>query len=75
MHVWHAPWTDVQVRALNWIQSLPGTHSYTCPKRVDNRHVGRWTDNGVLLATTSGWLCRTCGYTQDWAWAVMKEAK
>lgn len=26
-----------------------------------------------LVATEAGWVCRTCSYVQDWAWAWMAD--
>ena len=58
-----APWTAEQVDALNAWQTASMTHPFTC---------GRCRDAGVggecaLTATTAGWVCDTCDYTQDWA--------
>ncbi len=30
-------------------------------------------DDHQLVATTSGWICTTCDYTQDWAHEYMVE--
>jgi hypothetical protein len=56
-----APWTEKEVTALNAFQSCGRIHPFTC----GGDH-GSQTDR-VLVATPSGWVCRGCDYTQDWA--------
>lgn len=57
-----APWTPQQVDNLNAWQARGNVHPYTCTgDHGDQRE-------RTLLATEEGWICRTCGYTQDWAW-------
>lgn len=51
----HAPWNVETVIALTCYQRLGYVHEYTCYK------------DHVLEATTAGWVCKSCGYTQDWA--------
>jgi len=53
-----APWTDEQVAALNRWQGNDAVHPFTCP----NSHQGR-----ELTATAKGWVCKGCGYKQNWA--------
>ena len=55
-----APWTPKQVMTLNWNQAMGSTHPYTCANRDDHK------TEGILIATSNGWICRECGYTQDW---------
>jgi hypothetical protein len=57
-----APFTDEQVRALNEYQHSGLFHEYTCGN--DSRH-------RVLVASTEGWSCPDCTYTQNWAHASM----
>jgi hypothetical protein len=52
------PFTDEQVKALNDYQASGQFHPYTCGN--DSRH-------RVLVATTKGWHCPDCDYTQKWA--------
>lgn len=55
-----APWTQDQVDALNAYQHLGAFHPYTClqPHEGTARY---------LVATTEGWVCTQCPYTQNWA--------
>lgn len=62
-----APWTDEQVDALNDYQAESMFHPYTCSEA----HTG---DRRNLVATTRGWICRYCNYTQDWAHSQVVEA-
>lgn len=54
-----APWTAETVKALNAYQAAGPYHPFTCP----HAH----PDGRDLYATTEGWRCRHCDYTQDWA--------
>ena len=70
------PWTDAQVAALNRFQTSGRFHPFTCGgKRTDEAHRAyrreHGGDLGQLVATTNGWVCPVCGYTQDWAHAAM----
>lgn len=58
-----APWDVVVVARLNAFQKRGGMHPFTCGN--DTRD--------ILVATTEGWVCRNCDYTQDWALAFMPE--
>jgi hypothetical protein len=51
-----APWSDEVINSLNAFQIYGTMHEYTCK----NGH-------GLLVATTNGWACSKCDYTQDWA--------
>lgn len=66
---------------------LPG-HPFTCPHRSDGityedglsdelhaTHGSEGGDRGLLIASTSGWICPHCGYTQDWAHAFMADVR
>jgi hypothetical protein len=70
-----APFTLIQVELLNKWQTNPHTHPYTCGHCRDELGASssQWakahesnTDRH-LIATTAGWICETCEYTQDWA--------
>lgn len=50
------PWSVEQVAALNRYQSAGWMHPFTCP-----------SGHGALLATSTGWTCSGCDYTQQWA--------
>lgn len=62
-----APWTEEQVACLNAYQAHGRYHPFTCPNRSEEGHQERHGDLGVLVATTDGWVCPDCDYTQDWA--------
>lgn len=74
----HAPWTKIQVDALNYFQTQSGWHPYTCGNdRHDKAHckyqAEHGGDRGQLVATETGWICPVhgCGYTQSWATELM----
>lgn len=54
-----APWSAVQVLALNRWQNLGHMHEFNCPYHPKL--------NRVLVAKSDGWHCPTCAYRQDWA--------
>jgi hypothetical protein len=60
-----APWTPEQVAALNRYQHS-GWHPFTCPCSSEPHEF-------VLFATSDGWICKGCNYTQNWAWDYMAE--
>lgn len=68
-----APWTQEQVDALNRFQQRGDFHPFTCGsgRRTDECHAD---GEGVLLATTEGWVCPFCSYTQRWAHEFMMAA-
>lgn len=81
--VTRAPWTVEQVNALNAFQRDGQVHPFTCANR-DRDDVYRGfheaavvvyalNDVGQLIATTAGWACYACDYTQDWAYTHMIE--
>lgn len=47
-------------------------HPFTCPNRGDGNHRVAYGDKGALVATTRGWICPFCDYTQNWAHHHMK---
>lgn len=59
-----APFTEQEVEALNLFQTNRLLHPFTCGNRTNNLH---YDGEGVLIATTDGWICPFCTYTQDWA--------
>ena len=56
------PFSEEQVRGLNAYQDAGRFHPFTCGN--DSRHAN-------LVATTDGWVCPDCSYTQDWAHGFM----
>ena len=68
-----APFTDIEVSALNRWQVSDMVHPFTCPNRGDGRHKEVGNDLGVLVAKNTGWVCLYCDYTQEWAHACMLE--
>lgn len=59
-----APWTEEQVRNLNEWQKCESVHPFTC---------GTDGCDGILIASTEGWTCPKCDYTQKWAHTSMGE--
>jgi ribosomal protein S27AE len=51
-----APFTDDEVASLNAYQKSNLGHPYTC----------ECGDHVILIATTDGWVCSRCAYTQTW---------
>jgi hypothetical protein len=65
MAVIKAPFTLEEVEALNRWQRDGRNHPLTCGgNRKDQHHLD---GEGVLVATTAGWVCPYCDYRQDWA--------
>lgn len=58
-------WTKEQVAKLTEFQRCGWVHAFTCGDRGDHPVIDG--DKGVLVATTRGWICQCCDYTQDWA--------
>ena len=52
-----APWSPDIVQGLNRQQKSGVIHPYTC---------GDEKCRAILIATTDGWICSKCNYTQDW---------
>lgn len=61
-----APWTAVEVASLNAYQAAGVMHPFTCDS--DDEPCA-----SVLVATTDGWICPDCGYTQNWAHEFMAD--
>lgn len=64
------PWTPGQVEALNAYQQSGRFHPFTCgnKKYKDGIHLD---GEGILVATSEGWVCPFCEYKQGWAWEFM----
>ena len=67
----YAPWTQEQILHLNAYQMNRHFHPMTCPHKEDGKHPQIEGEKGRLLATTYGWRCPHCSYTQNWAHAFM----
>lgn len=64
-----APFTFEQVDVLNRFQAMGDRfHPFTC----EHWH-GEPAERRNLIATTRGWICRYCDYTQNWAHGSMLE--
>lgn len=61
-------WTETEVENLNRYQTSRAFHPFTCDNAVCRTKEPLF---GNLTATTDGWICETCDYTQDWAHAFM----
>lgn len=66
-----SPFTQEQVDKLNNYQQSGKFHPYTCSKSFDECEVNKTprdhSKDGILIATTSGWVCPCGKYRQDWA--------
>jgi hypothetical protein len=62
-----APWGPDEVASLAGYQHSGSAHPFTCG---DDACRGR-THGVPLMATSVGWECPGCGYTQNWAWVFM----
>jgi hypothetical protein len=64
-----APWTEEEVQKLNEFQKDGRFHPFTCGgDRKDRYHLD---GEGILVATTQGWMCPFCDYKQNWCHQVM----
>lgn len=70
-----APFENDAVFNLNTFQTHTSGgfvgHPYTCANRSDGMHGEEGGDLGVLIATTDGWVCPHCSYTQKSAHPMM----
>lgn len=78
----NAPFTLEQIEKLNEYQTKGMFHPFTCCspgdipeclracKKVDGQII-KGSSDGVLIATTKGWVCPCGKYTQDWAYNFM----
>jgi hypothetical protein len=62
-----ALWTDEQVKSLNGFQHCGVFHEFTCGTKEKHKK----GDSDALVATTHGWVCPSCDYTQNWAHPFM----
>lgn len=66
------PWSLAQVDALNRWQRSPMVHPFTCSRCRDlDKRLGLNPRDFPLVATTAGFVCRTCDYRQTWAHGFM----
>lgn len=65
--------TPEEVVNLNAYQVSSAGHPFTCANRGDGKHEHLNGDLGALFATTRGWVCPFCDYTQNWAHSYMKD--
>jgi hypothetical protein len=64
----HPPWDDRTVAELNAFQTFPHFHPFTCPESPHGD-----LPKPSLVATTDGWVCPGCDYTQGWAHTFMAD--
>ena len=64
--------TEDEVESLNEYQKSCVMHPFTCGSgnRCDENHLD---GEGLLMATSDGWICPYCSYRQDWAHQFMKD--
>lgn len=62
---------DDILRLNQW--QVGASHPFTCARRNDGNHRCFNGDIGALVATTRGWICPWCDYTQSWAHEFMME--
>ena len=72
-----APWPMADVTLMNLFQvgvSSAGTGLVRiCPRRGTRAHGAEGGEQGILVATVSGWVCPDCRYTRDWEDAAWVE--
>jgi hypothetical protein len=61
--------TPEEVHSLNGYQNWGMAHPFTCGAGHRTEHPD---GEGLLIATTKGWVCPYCDYRQDWAHEQMK---
>lgn len=61
--------TPDEVHSLNEYQNSGFAHPFTCGSGHRTEHPD---GEGILVATTQGWVCPYCDYRQDWAHVSMK---
>jgi len=68
-------WSEDVVKTLNEYQTSGKFHPYTCgtPDCGRTKLCVNWRGDqhevffrSELVATTNGWICPNCDYTQDW---------
>jgi hypothetical protein len=69
------PFTEEQVENLNKFQMSGVFHPFTCcsagPADKCERRLG--TSEGILVASTDGWVCPCGEYKQNWAHDFMAQ--
>jgi hypothetical protein len=74
-----APFTAAQVEQLNRYQQLGMMHAFTCGTKEKHHAAHPALRKPViekdcdLIATTAGWVCPCCDYTQNWAHGFMAD--
>lgn len=68
-----APWNDDQLKNLNRFQKIGIMHPFTCcsPEEIHECERRSGKNDGLLTATTNGWVCPCGKYTQDWCYPGM----
>lgn len=73
-------WTEEQVNELNKQQKSGKFHPYTCDRKAKECEVDMgpietrdWSKDGILIATTEGWVCPCGKYKQNWAHGIKNE--
>ena len=56
--------TPEEVHSLNDYQNSGVMHPFTCGSGHRTEHPD---GEGILVATTKGWVCPYCDFRQDWA--------
>lgn len=70
----NAPFTDQEVENLNKYQQSGLFHPFTCGGSdwgIEECERANGTGEGLLTATSGGWVCPCGKYKQDWAWDFM----
>lgn len=60
------PWTDHEAYLLNQIQKDRNIHPYTCDRKSPKCETKTSNKDGILIATTNGWICPCGEYKQTW---------
>lgn len=70
-----APFSNEQVKSLNDYQQERIFHPFTCDRKSPECETKTNPDDilaeGVLIATTEGWVCPCGKYKQNWAHSFM----
>jgi hypothetical protein len=73
----YSPFTDEQVKLLNDYQQIGIFHPFTCcgPEEIKECTRSSGESDGLLIATTKGWICPCGKYKQNWAHSWMVDPK
>lgn len=67
----NTPFSEEHVKKLNEYQNSGRFHPYTCDRKAETCEVHQeprdYSKDGVLIATTEGWICPCGKYKQNWA--------